>query len=187
MADPMSDVLVRPADPARDAGRCAAIYAPYVRDTVISFEEVPPDEPEMRRRIEDLSARYPWLVAEADGRIVGYAYASPHRERAAYRWAVDVAVYLDPDHRARGIGRALYEDLFDRLAAQSLRTAVAGIALPNPASVALHERLGFELVGVYRRIGYKLGAWHDVAWYQRALAPDGGAIPAEPEPPLRRA
>jgi phosphinothricin acetyltransferase len=176
---------IRPADPATDAAACAAVYAPYVLDTAISFEEEPPGEAEMRRRIESTAARYPWLVAEDDGRVVGYAYASQHRERAAYRWAVDVAVYLDPSCHRRGIGRALYEALVDELAGQGFRIACAGITLPNPASVALHQKLGFEFVGTYRRIGWKSGSWHDVAWYQRPLGPANDGPPDEPGPPAR--
>jgi phosphinothricin acetyltransferase len=175
---------IRQAGTGSDARACARIYAPYVRDTAISFEDEPPDEVQMRRRIENVRARYPWLVAEQDGHVVGFAYASQHRERAAYRWAVDVAIYLDRGHRGRGLGRRLYESLFELLSAQGLRMACAGIALPNPASVALHEKLGFELVGVYRRIGWKFDAWHDVAWYQRELAVGGGSAPAEPGPPV---
>lgn len=174
---------IRSADPAGDAAACAAIYAPFVRDTVISFEEDPPGEPEMRERMEGLTTRYPWLVAEDLGRVVGYAYASPYRDRAAYRWAADVTIYLAPEYQGRGIGRDLYEALFELLATQGVRIACAGIALPNEASVALHVKLGFQLVGIYRRIGWKLGAWHDVAWYQRPLPAPGGDPPGELEPP----
>ena len=176
---------IRQADPAGDAAACAAVYAPYVRDTPISFEEDPPDQVEMRRRIETTSARYPGLVAEEEDRVLGFAYASPHRERAAYRWAVDVAVYLDPTQHRRGIGSELYRALFDRLARQGFRMACAGITLPNEASVALHEKLGFQPVGIYRRIGWKADVWHDVAWYQRPLGPSGPDPPREPEPPDR--
>jgi L-amino acid N-acyltransferase YncA len=176
-------VEIRDADPARDAAACAEIYAPFVARTAISFEDQPPGEAEMARRITDVSARYPWLVAELDDVVGGYAYASAHRDRAAYRWAVDVAVYVDSDHHRQGIGRALYEELLDRLGDQGLRVACGGITLPNPASVALHESVGFELVGVYRAIGWKFGRWHDVAWYQRPLRPDGPDPPAEPAAP----
>jgi L-amino acid N-acyltransferase YncA len=174
---------IRPVDADADAAACAQVYAPYVQHTAISFEAEPPDALEMRRRIEQISARYPWLVAEVDGRVAGYAYAGRHRERAAYRWTAEVAIYIDSAHQRRGLGRALYESLFERLGAQGLRMACAGITLPNPASVALHEKLGFEFVGVYRKIGWKAGAWHDVAWYQRALGPDGSGAPAEPAAP----
>lgn len=174
---------IRDADPDRDAAACAEIYAPFVKGTPISFEDEPPNEAEMARRIEGISSRYPWLVADIDGAVAGYAYASAHRERAAYRWAVDAAVYVDEAHHRRGIGRALYESLFERLAAQGFEMACAGITLPNPASVALHESVGFERVGVYRRIGWKFGRWYDVAWYQRQLRPDGPEAPSEPAPP----
>lgn len=176
---------IRHADPERDALRCAEIYAPYVRDTAISFEVHPPSEAEMARRITDTSSSYPWLVAEVGGAVAGYAYAGKHRARAAYRWAADVAIYIGPHHHRRGLGRALYETLFELLTAQGLRMACAGVTLPNPASLALHERLGFEPVGVYRRIGWKSGAWHDVAWYQRPLAPPGDDPPGEVGPPAR--
>jgi L-amino acid N-acyltransferase YncA len=178
-------VRIRSADPAGDAAACANIYAPFVTDSAISFEDDPPSEPEMRGRIAALTARYPWLVAEDRGRVLGYAYASPHRDRAAYRWAADVAIYVAPEHQGRGVGRALYEALFELLGAQGVRMACAGITLPNEASVALHVRLGFQLVGSYRRIGWKLGAWHDVAWYQRPLATSAGDPPGELEPPVR--
>lgn len=176
---------IRHADAARDAAACAEIYAPFVRETAISFEDEPPDTAEFAQRIAQTSRSYPWLVAENDGRVVGYAYASAHRTRAAYRWAADVAVYVASDQRRRGVGRALYEALLGLLAEQRVRIACAGIALPNRASVALHEALGFQHVGVYRRIGWKAGAWHDVGWWQlELLAPDGEA-PAEPGPPAR--
>jgi phosphinothricin acetyltransferase len=178
-------VRVRHAEADPDASACAELYAPFVTDTAISFEERPPETAEFAERIERTSRSYPWLVAEEDGRVVGFAYASAHRTRAAYRWAADVAVYVASDQRRRGVGRALYEALLSLLAEQGVRIACAGIALPNQASVALHEALGFQHVGVYRRIGWKAGAWHDVGWWQlELLAPDGQA-PAEPGPPAR--
>jgi phosphinothricin acetyltransferase len=178
-------VPIRHAEAPRDAAACAEIYAPFVRETAISFEDEPPDASEFARRITEGSASYPWLVAEDAGRVMGYAYASPHRQRAAYRWAADVAVYVAPGQRRKGQGRALYEALLWLLPRQGVRIACAGIALPNPASVGLHQALGFQLVGVYRRIGWKAGAWHDVGWWQvELMAPDGGA-PAELGPPAR--
>jgi L-amino acid N-acyltransferase YncA len=176
-------VAIRPADAAHDADACARIYAPYVIDSVVSFEEVAPDRNEVEARIRHVTAAYPWLVAERDGAVAGFAYASQHRERASYRWAADVTVYLDPIHHRRGIGRALYEALFALLRAQGFHVAVAGITLPNAASVGLHEALGFELVGIYRNIGYKAGAWRDVGWWQLQLLPAEGA-PAEPSAPV---
>ena len=162
-----------------DAAACAAIYAPYVRETPISFETVPPDASEMSRRFEKTSARLPWLVAVEAGKVVGYAYAAPHNERAAYRFAVDSSVYVDVDARRRGLGRRLYRVLFASLERQGFVAVHAGITLPNAASVALHEGFGFEPVGVYRGVGFKLGAWHDVGWWQRPLVPRT-ARPSEP-------
>jgi phosphinothricin acetyltransferase len=178
-------VQIRDADPARDAAACAAIYAPLVRDTVISFEEQPPDEPELCRRIERISRTHPWLIAEEQERLVGYAYGSPHRERAAYRWAADVSVYVGAEQRRRGVGRALYEALLDLLARQGVYVACAGVTLPNDASVGLHESLGFVPVGIYRRIGFKFGAWHDVGWWQRQLIAAERTPSSPPGRPLR--
>jgi L-amino acid N-acyltransferase YncA len=171
--------LIRHADPARDAAACAAVYKPYVTDTVISFELTPPGAGELAERIERITRTHPWLVAELDGDTIGFAYGSPHRERAAYRWAADVSVYLAARAQRRGIGRALYESLFELLEQQGIRTLCAGITLPNEASVALHEALGFAPVGIYRNIGFKFGAWHDVGWWQRQLLP---LVQAPPEP-----
>ena len=123
----------------------------------------------------------------ADGAVAGYAYGTEHRTRRAYRWTVEVTIYLADGYRGRGIGRALYSALLELLARQGLRTAVAGITLPNPASVALHEACGFETVGVYRRVGYKQGEWRDVGWWQLDLAPGAEGSPAEPGPPARLA
>lgn len=166
----MVQSLIRLAT-ANDAPAIAEIYRPIVESTAISFETVAPDADEMRRRIENLSGLFPWLVCESDGVIAGYVYASRHRERAAYRWSVDTSVYVDDRFRRRGIGHALYLSLFAVLNAQGYANAFAGITLPSPASVGLHEHLGFTSVGVYRRVGYKLGAWHDVGWWQRPLGP----------------
>jgi phosphinothricin acetyltransferase len=176
---------IRHADPARDGAACAEIYAPFVLQTPVTMEEDPPSAEEFSRRIESTSARYPWLIADDDGAACGYAYGSAHRDRAAYRWAADVAVYVVPAHRRRGIGRALYDPLLALLARQGVYTACAGITLPNDPSVALHEACGFELVGIYRRIAWKAGAWRDVGWWQLQLLGPGDAPPAEPGPPVR--
>ena len=183
---------IRHADAERDAGACAEIYAPFVRDTIISFEEEPPSEAEMARRIAGTSSSYPWVVAEVDAAearidpaVAGYAYASQHRQRAAYRWAADVAVYVHPAHQRRGVARALYGALLELLARQGIQVACAGITLPNEASVRLHEALGFEAVGVYRRIGWKAGAWRDVGWWQRELTDPRDEPPREVSPPAR--
>ena len=152
----------------RDARRCAEIYAPFVRDTWISFEIEPPDAGEMARRICEYGASHAWLVAETGGALAGYAYGSPHRLRAAYASSCDVAVYVDPAFARRGIARALYTRLLADLAPR-VHAAFAGIALPNAASVCLHEAMGFSPVGIYREVGWKLGAWRDVGWWQRLL------------------
>lgn len=179
-------MLIRHADPDRDGPACAAIYAPAVRDAAISMEERVPDGDELARRIRTVSHRWPWLVAELDRAVVGYAYGSQHRDRAAYRWACDVTVYVSVDHHRRGIGRALYVPLLELLAGQGYHQACAGIGLPNAASVGLHEALGFVPVGVYRDIGYKLGAWCAVGWWQRELRPcRDDEPPSEIGPPGR--
>lgn len=159
---------IRPATPA-DAPACAAIYAPFVTGSVVSFETEAPDDAEMARRIADYGASHAWLAAEIDGAVAGYAYGSPHRTRAAYASSCDVTVYVDPAHARKGIGRALYAALLPRLKDKGLHAAFAGIALPNPGSVGLHEAMGFTPVGIYREVGRKLGAWHDVGWWQRLL------------------
>jgi phosphinothricin acetyltransferase len=178
-------MILRDADPDRDAAACAAIYAPHVEGSAVSFEERAPSGAEVAERIATTSATHPWLVAERNGEVIGYAYATPHRSRAAYRWATDVAVYVAASDRGRGYGRALYEALLDRLRRQRFRMACAGITLPNDASVALHEALGFARVGVYRRIGWKAGTWRDVGWWQLELAPPGEGPPPEPLLPGR--
>ncbi len=159
-----------------DAEAIQRIYAPVVRDTIISFELQPPTLDEMRGRIASTLERLPWLVNEdAQGQVNGYAYASKHRERAAYQWSVDVSAYVREDARGQGVGRRLYLKLFEHLALLGYFQAFAGIAQPNAASVALHESVGFKPLGAYRNVGFKLGAWHDVAWWQLALR--------EPAPP----
>jgi phosphinothricin acetyltransferase len=170
---------VRLADPGLDAAAVAAIYRPAVETTLASFEEVAPDAAEMQVRIATTLERTPWLVAEDDGVVTGYAYAGPHRERAGYRWAVNISVYVDAAFHGRGIGRRLYDELVAVLRRQGFVNAYAGITLPNPASVALHGAIGMRLVGVYERVGFKAGAWHDVAWYGLRLA-DPAGTPAEP-------
>jgi L-amino acid N-acyltransferase YncA len=170
--------MIRPAE-REDAPQIAAIYRPFCEESCVSFETQAPDAAEIASRIDKISRRYPWLVDEIDGTIAGYAYASPHRERAAYRWVVEVTIYMHERFRGQGRGRALYAELFERLRRQGIFKAYAGILVPNPASQAFHESMGFTLVGIYRRIGYKLGAWRDVGWWQLALRPE---IDSPPEP-----
>jgi len=162
-----------------DAAAAAAIYAPYVTGAVISFEAVPPSAEEMASRIASTLSYAPYLVYEKDGEVLGFAYAARHRERAAYRWSVDVSVYVDQHARRAGVGRGLYVSLLALLARQHFAAAHAGITLPNTASVGLHQALGFVPVGVYRAVGFKLGAWWDVGWWQRRLGE-----PAVPPAPL---
>jgi L-amino acid N-acyltransferase YncA len=161
-----------------DAGAVAAIYRPWVESSSVSFELEAPDEEAMARRIATSTAHAPWLVCEGPDGIHGYAYASKHRERAAYQWSVDVAVYVGEEHRKKGVGSGLYAKLFRLLRLQGFHAAHAGITLPNAASVGLHEALGFRLIGVYPRVGYKMGAWHDVGWWQLELRERAG----EPAP-----
>src|SRR3954453_194357 len=176
----MPGLTIRDADPARDAAACAAIYAPHVEGSAVSFEERAPDAAEMAARIQRPAAGHAWLVAERGGLVVGYAYATAFNERPAYRWSTSVSVYVAEEARGQGIGRALYEALFDRLRERGFHMPCAGITLPKEASVALHERLGIELVGVNREIGWKDGAWRDVGWYQLELAPASDGPPPEP-------
>jgi L-amino acid N-acyltransferase YncA len=170
--------LVRDATQA-DAAACAAIYAPYVRDTAITFELEPPDADEMAQRIAAAARSHAWLVLEDGARVVGYAYGGVFNHRPAYRWACEVSVYVELVRRRTGAGKALYQALFVRLAERGYRIAVAGMTLPNDSSVGLHRALGFEEVGTFQRIGFKHGRWHDVAWVQRPLV-DGGDAPVEP-------
>jgi phosphinothricin acetyltransferase len=169
---------IRLAD-GHDAGAIAAIYAPHCENSPVSFELSAPSAAEMSHRIQQITALWPWLVLEDGGQVAGYAYAVRHRERAAYCWAVDTAIYVGDQFKRRGVGRALYATLFDVLRAQGYFKACAGITLPNPGSVGLHEAVGFKPVGVYRGIGFKLGSWHDVAWYEADIQPEA----ANPPPP----
>lgn len=163
-----------------DAGRMLAIYAPLVRETIISFETESPSLSDMRARIGKTSERFAWLVCEEEGRLLGYAYTSAHRERPAYQWSVDVSVYVDEAARRKGVGRALLTSLLSILRLQGFYNVYAGVALPNPASVGLFQAKGFSEIGVYRNVGYKLGAWRDVEWLQKQLREYGSA----PETPV---
>ncbi|HVW46464.1 MAG TPA: GNAT family N-acetyltransferase [Solirubrobacterales bacterium] len=182
-------ITIRAADPGRDAAACAEIYAPSVESTPISFEIVAPDAAEFAHRIEHYSATHQFLVAEEGGEdgepgtVLGYAYACRWAERAAYDWSVETSIYVRAGHQGKGIGRALYGELFERLRAQGYRVAVAGVTLPNPASIALHEGMGFEPIGALRDIGWKEGDWRDVGFWQLYLLPPGEGPPDPPLPP----
>lgn len=152
-----------------DAVRMLEIYQPFITQSAVSFEYEVPSQEVFRKRVTDYSHDAPWYVWETEGTVVGYAYASKHRERAAYQWAVEVSVYLDSKFRRQGIGRALYEELFRDLTQRGFHVALAGITLPHPQSVGFHESMGFVPVGIYRRIGFKFGNWHDVGWWQKNL------------------
>jgi phosphinothricin acetyltransferase len=162
-----------------DALGVLEIYSPFCVATPVSFETEAPSVDEMKRRISTTLEFFPWLIAEEGGRVLGYAYASRHRERAAYRWSADVSAYVREQSRGKGVGRALYTSLFAMLRLQGICNILAGITLPNPASVALHEAMGLRPIGLYPRIGYKCGEWHDVGWWQLAL-PTRGGEPLEP-------
>lgn len=178
---------LRPVDPDRDAAAIAAIYAPNVTHGTASFELVAPDAADMAERIERISVRYPWLVAERGGEIAGYAYGSPFNDRTAYRWAANVTVYVHPDHVRRGVARGLYTALFTLLRMQGLWTLGAGITADNAPSIALHESLGFQREAFYANVGFKFGRWIDVGWWMLPLrapthpteAPDELRTPAE--------
>lgn len=175
-----ADTRVRVRDAtADDAAACAALYAPYVLTTAATFETEPPDAAETARRIAASQRDHAWLVLLDGEEVVGEAHATPFRSRPAYRWTCETTVYLAARATGRGLGRLLYGALLDRLAARGLLTATAVVALPNPASEALHAALGFAPVGAFARAGWKLGAWRDVAWYQRPL----GAGPRDGVPP----
>lgn len=174
-------MLIRTARPA-DAAAIQAIYAPIVRDTPISFETEPPTAAEMERRIASTLQQFPWLVGEDErGQVNGYVYAGKHAERAAYRWSVGVSAYVREDCRGRGVGRGLYTRLFGLLAGLGYYQAFAGITLPNAASVGLHEAVGFKPVALYRHVGFKLGTWYDVGYWQRELRTPGPQAPGEPQ------
>lgn len=164
---------------AADGAAIADIYRPAVTDAVISFEIEPPGAAVMESRVKATLSRLPWLVCETTDGIAGYAYAGVHRDRPAYQWSVEVSAYVGVDVRRAGAARALYASLFAILVLQGYRNAYAGITLPNDASEGLHRAVGFTPVGIYRGVGYKMGAWHDVGWFERPLAP---RIP-DPAPP----
>ncbi len=163
-----------------DAEQMLAIYAPVVRETIISFEYEPPSLCEFRRRVRSVTERMPWLVCDDDGEIAGYAYASPFKTRAGYQWACELTIYVHPGYHRCGIGRSLYTALFRCLALQGYCVAVATITIPNAASIALHESMGMRRIGTYEQVGYKHGQWLDDGVWQIELQP----MPAEPDPPV---
>lgn len=156
----------------RDHLEMREIYRPSIEDTAASFELEVPSPEEWSHRVRTIREQFPWLVAEVAGEVGGYAYAGPHRSRKAYQWSVEVSVYVPPRHRRKNLARALYTSLFQILRLQGVRKAYGGITLPNPPSRALHEGMGFRSLAVYEQVGYKLGQWHDVEWWELDLQPD---------------
>ncbi|WP_249012391.1 GNAT family N-acetyltransferase [Conexibacter sp. DBS9H8] len=173
---------IRHADPDRDAAACVEIYRPFVIDSAVSFDISVPSVAEFTAKIAQLSQTHAFLVADDGGTVAGYAYSGPYRERAAYRWSAEVSVYVHPVYRGRGVGRRLYDALLALMRAQGMRTAIAGVTQPNPASMALHHSCGFRTVGVFERVGYKAGAWRDVAFLSLDLAPELDPLASPPEP-----
>ena len=174
------DIRLRDAE-AKDGAALAAIYAPSILESAISFELEVPRPEEMASRVATIQQRYVWLVAEIDGpdgpEVVGYSYGGPFRPRAAYDWTVETAIYVRADHHGTGVGRRLYDQLFVRLADLGFRLAIAGATLPNDASAGFHRAFGFEDAGVFRNVGWKLGRWWDVAFWQKALGPGAAEAP----------
>lgn len=160
--------MIRPVTPA-DAQTLADIYNPYVLGTTITFEEVAVTPEEMASRIATVTPTLPWFVVEVQGAVAGYAYATPWKARSAYRRTVESAIYVHPDHAHQGLGRRLYEALLAELKSKGIHAVLGGIALPNEASVALHERLGFEKVGQLKEVGWKLNRWVDVGYWEKRL------------------
>jgi L-amino acid N-acyltransferase YncA len=163
-----------------DAEGILDIYGPFIDSTTITFETERPTREEMAARIRDIGGVYPWLVSRENGKVTGYAYATRHRARSAYRWVVEASVYIDSQHHQKGLARALYEKLFEILRAQRIELVLAGITMPNDPSVRFHEKMGFEPIGTYRDIGYKQGAWRDVSWWRLPLRETPTVPPLEP-------
>lgn len=164
----------------KDAEACAEIYRPYVEKTSVTFEYTPPDQTEIARRMDCCTPTFPWIVAQAGEKVIGYAYGSPQNIREAYQWNVDLAIYLHEEARGRGIGRLLYGCLLELLTMQGYYRAIGIVTHPNPGSEALHRAMGFVPVARWEKAGYKLGKWHDVQWFQKQIAP----CPAHPRPPV---
>lgn len=165
----MSEYNIRPID-ISDAEAVLSIYAPYILETNISFEYEVPTIEEFKQRIKTVTKEYPWLICEHEGKIIGYAYGGQHRARTAYKWSVESAIYMAKDFRGKGVGKLLYQTLFEQLKQQGYVNVFAGMTLPNDKSVGLHKACGFELIGIFKNIGYKNNQWHDVQWMQLDLA-----------------
>ena len=154
---------------AEDASGIAGIYNHFVKETVVTFEETPVEAPRMAARISEVTRQFPWLVWEEGGPVLGYAYATRWKERTAYRFCVETTIYLAPEAIGRGIGTGLYRGLIEELRGRGIHSAIGGIALPNPASIALHEKVGFVPIGTFKEVGWKLGRWVDVGYWELIL------------------
>ncbi len=161
-------IVIRNAQ-VEDAANLVAIYAPYVEKTAITFETQVPAVEDFANRIEKTLKKFPYLVAVEEGQVVGYAYASTYYARAAYDWTVEMSVYVQKEARGKGIGTLLYTTLEEELTARGFKNFLACIALPNPASIALHEKRGYQQVAHFKKVGYKFGTWHDIVWLQKSL------------------
>lgn len=173
------NIKIRPAT-KEDGAALLKIYERYIRDTAITFEYEVPTVAAFSERIENVLQQFPWLVCEIDGEVAGYAYAAKHRERAAYQWSADLSVYIDEKYHRQHIATELYTSLIALLKLQGYYSVFAGVTSPNPPSDAFHKAFGFEKVGVFQNVGYKLGAWRDVTWYKLSLAD----YPEEPKAPI---
>ena len=184
----MQNIRIRPAE-ERDIPAMLAVYAPYVKETAVSFEYAVPSPEEFRARLARVQGFYPWLVAEQEGRVLGYAYASRFHPRAAYDWSVEVSIYLGRQERGRGLGRQLYEALEAMLRAQNVLSAYACIALAEApdeyldhASIRFHERMGYRLTGTFPNCGYKFGRWYGMVWMEKRLVPADAPESLHPAP-----
>ncbi|MFV0606034.1 MAG: GNAT family N-acetyltransferase [Niabella sp.] len=155
----------------KDLNAVLGIYSPFINDTAVTFETIQPGFDLFKQRVASVTQQYPWLVAEEDGIILGYAYASSYRERKAYQWCCEVSIYLHPNSKGKGIAGNLYKALIEILHIQEFCNAYAVIALPNDNSVRFHEKYGFKWFATYNNVGYKLGKWHNVGWWQLAIQP----------------
>ncbi len=164
-----------------DAKEIIDIYTPSILNAAISFETELPSIAEMQKRIETILQTYPWMVCEVDGKIAAYVYASKHRDREAYQWSSECSVYVHQNFKGKGIGKEMYQLLFQILKLQGIRNVYAGITLPNEASIILHENCGFEKFAEYENVGYKLGNWHTVGWWKLRL----NEYDPDPPPPLK--
>lgn len=173
----MTDISIRTAR-REDAAMILDIYGPVVASSSISFETSPPSLARMEARIADTLKSFPWLVAEKDGMVIGYCYAGKHSSRGAYNWSAVVSVYISDKHHGQGLGTMLYKELIPLMKSLGYYNLYAVITLPNPGSIALHEKNGFSHVGSFNRMGFKHGRWHDVGWWECRIQSDRESGPS---------